>query len=153
MHRNVTPRNILIDRTTRRAKLNDLVLAKAWDDAAVEPLTRDGEVLGELAYQSPEVLGSGQPIDHRADLYSLGATLYALLTGRPPFEARTPAQIIEMVLTQPPESPTKYHLSIPALFEGTVLRLLSKRPADRPQNAATLLMDLQRIAQFQGVDL
>ena len=151
IHRNVTPHNILVEKVSRRAKLNDLVLAKSWDDVATESLTQTGEILGEIGYQSPESLGSGQPIDQRSDLYSLGATLYALLTGRPPFEGRTAAQTIEMVLTQPPVPPTKLHLAIPALFEGTVLRLLSKRPSDRHPHAAALITELCRIAQFQGL--
>jgi serine/threonine-protein kinase len=102
---------------------------------------------------SPEQTGAGVPVDCRSDIYCLGATLYALLTGRPPLEARNAADTIAKIQTETPVDPTKHHLSIPPLFEGVVLRMLAKRPDDRYQTAANLLTDLERAAKYQGISL
>jgi serine/threonine protein kinase len=76
--------------------------------------------------------------------------MYAILTGRPPFEGST-AEVIGRVISAPPVPPTKYHLAIPAAFEGVVLRMLAKRPDDRFESASQLLQDLERVGKFQGV--
>lgn len=149
LHRNITPQHVLIRATDKTAKLNDLLLAKAIDDSQ-PALTQSGEFVGELPYQSPEQLGSGQPVDQRSDIYQLGAMLYALLTGRPPFEGRNAAAIISQVLTDPPVPPKQFHLAIPALLEGAVLTMLAKRPQDRFASAADLVKTLKRVEQFSG---
>ena len=153
VHRNLTPQNILIRNPDRTAKLGDLMFAKALDGTAADQITRAGELIGELAWMSPELAGSGEPVDSRSDLYSLGAVLYALLTGRPPFEGRSPARTLEMILTEPPEKPTKRQLSIPPLLEGVVLHLLEKRPDGRPDSARVLVRDLGRVAKYVDIKL
>jgi serine/threonine-protein kinase len=153
VHRNVTPRNILIREGDRLAKLGDLIFAKALEGVHAVQVTRPGELVGELAYMSPEQTTGESSIDCRSDIYGLGATLYALLTGRPPLEGRNPAETIVKIQTQEPEKPSKYHLSIPPLFEGLVLRMLAKRPENRHQTAQDLLADLARVAKFQGFSL
>lgn len=150
VHRNITPRNILIRRSDGAALLNDLLLARSLDETASARLTQPGELLGAIPFQSPEQLGSGQPLDHRSDLYQLGATLYALLTGRPPLEGRTTAELIQRVLTEPPVPPSRIHLAVPALLEGVILRLLAKRPDDRYSSAEAALKDLERIRRYLG---
>ena len=102
---------------------------------------------------SPEVAGSGNPIDTRSDLYSLGTVLYALLTGRPPLEGRGPAQTTQMILEDTPVPPTTRQLSIPALFEGAVMQLLEKRPEDRPNSVRQLVRDLERVAKYEGMKI
>lgn len=149
IHRNISPRNILIQKRDGIAKLGDLVLAKSLDDDAMVQITRAGEIVGDLAYCAPEQV-IGQPVDRRTDQYNLGATLYALLTGRPPCEGRSFEETVDMILNRPPEPPTKYHLSIPPLLEGLVLRTLAKRPDDRFADSAALLFDLERIARYLG---
>jgi len=150
VHRNITPRNILIRRSDGAALLNDLLLARSLDETASARLTQPGELLGAIPFQSPEQLGSGQPLDHRSDLYQLGATLYALLTGRPPLEGRTTAELIQRVLTEPPVPPSRIHLAVPALLEGVILRLLAKRPDDRYSSAEAVLKDLERVRRYLG---
>ena len=147
LHRNVTPQHILDSAQDGRARLNDLLIAKALDDSQ-PALTQSGEILGEIAYASPEQLGSGQSIDHRSDIYQLGANLYALLTGRPPFEGASIPAIIDQVLHEQPAPPTRYHLSIPALFEGTIATMLAKRPQDRFASASALLEALTRVKEY-----
>lgn len=147
VHRNITPPNVLIDSERKTAKLNDALLAKALDDHQAN-LTQAGETIGDLPYLSPEQVGSGDAVDHRSDIYQLGAMLFALLTGKPPFEERNPAIAIGRILDEKPEPPTKHHLAIPALLEGTILTMLEKRPVNRQQSAVQLLNDLQRVQRF-----
>jgi len=153
VHRNLTPQNILIRNPDRTAKLEDLMFAKALDGTSAERITQAGELVGEIPWMSPEFAGSGEAVDSRSDLYSLGAVLYALLTGKPPFEGRSPAATLEMILNEPPEKPTKKQLSIPPLFEGVILHLLEKRPDDRPGSARLLIRDLERVAKYGDIKL
>jgi hypothetical protein len=148
VHRNLGPSNILVRSADRCVKLGDLMLAKALDETYDEKITRSGEVVGDLRYLSPEQLSGEQPIDARADIYSLGATLYAVLTGRAPFEGGTAAEIIRRVMTGAPEAPTRFHLAIPSQMEGLVLKMLSMRPEDRPESATRLRAELDRVGRF-----
>jgi serine/threonine protein kinase len=150
LHRNVTPTNILLDAPTKAVKLGDLMLAKALEGAT--QITRPGELVGDIVYMSPErTRGLPDEIDGRSDLYGLGATAYALLAGRPPFEGGTLAEKVTRIRQSAPERPTKYQMSIPSQFEGVVMKLLAKRPQDRYATAAELLRELERVGKFQGV--
>jgi serine/threonine protein kinase len=150
VHRNVTPKNILIDATNEAAKLGDLMKAKALEGILAKQITRPGELIGDVPYMAPERTRGTGAADVRSDIYGLGATVYALLTGRPPFEGATLVETIQRIRQEEPAKPTKYQLSIPAAFEGAVLRMLAKRPEDRYQDVASLLVDLGRVAKFHG---
>jgi serine/threonine protein kinase len=150
LHRNISPGNILVRKADRCVKLGDLMLAKALDNSGNERITRSGEVIGDLRYLSPEQLSGEQPLDPRADIYSLGAALYAILTGRPPFEGGTAAEVIRRIVTGSPEPPTKVHLAVPSQLEGLVLRMLAKRPEDRPESARALRQELERVSRYCG---
>lgn len=147
VHRNITPQNILIQHAGTKAYLNDVILSRAWDTVSNDRVTTDGELVGDLAYCAPETLGSGFPVDFRADQYSLGATLYAILAGRPPFQAPSLAAMIPLVLHQSPASPREFNLAIPASVEAVILRLLSKRPDQRYQSSVELADDLQKVSR------
>ena len=96
LHRNVTPTNILLDAPTKVVKLGDLMLAKALEGGT--QITRPGELVGDIVYMSPErTRGIPEEIDARSDLYGLGATVYALLAGRPPFEGGTLAEKVTRI--------------------------------------------------------
>ncbi|MCI0637600.1 MAG: serine/threonine protein kinase [Gemmataceae bacterium] len=151
IHRNITPANILYRPTDKIVKLGDLMLAKALEGNKAQEITRPGTILGDVPYMSPERTRVGLDVDGRSDIYSLGATMYALLTGRPPYDAKSLPELIAKIRKDEPEKPKKYQLSIPDLLEGTVLRMLSKRPEDRYQTATDMLVDLDRVAKFQGV--
>ena len=151
IHRNITPGNLLIRTQDDHVKLNDLVLAKAIAGAKIQQLTAPGEVLGDLVFMSPEQLGGDRPVDHRSDIYSLGAALYAMLTARPPLEGRNTRETIQLIEIEKPEPPTTYHLSISPLFEGEVMRMLEKRPEDRQSSPSVLLNDLRRVAKYENV--
>jgi len=151
IHRNVTPQNILLRKSDKAALLGDLMLAKALEGILAQHVTKPGELLGDVAYMSPEQTRGATDIDGRADLYGLGATVYAVLTGRPPFTADAMADVIVKIRNAEPEKPKKYQLSIPDMFQGAVLRLLAKRPQERYQTAAELFKDLERVGKFAGV--
>ena len=153
LHRNVTPANIMIRAADKVAKLGDLMLAKALEGTLARKITRPGQLLGDVEYISPErTRGTGE-VDIRSDIYSLGATVYALLTGRPPFEGDSLADTVELIREAEPIRPKKFQLSIPDQFEGIVLRMLAKRPADRFQTPSELLGDLARVAKYHAVDV
>jgi serine/threonine protein kinase len=150
LHRNVTPTNILLEATSKTVKLGDLTLAKAMEGILAKQITRPGEIIGAVEYMSPERTRGTEELDARSDLYGLGATLYALLTGRPPFVGATLVEKISRIRQTEPEKPTKYHMAIPTQFEGVVMKLLAKRPEERFQSASDLLKDLARVGRFTG---
>jgi serine/threonine protein kinase len=150
VHRGITPENILIPRAERIAKLGDLMLAKALDGIPADQITRRGELIGEVAYMSPERT-RGEEIDHRSDLYSLGATLYTVITGQTPHDAPSAAAMIRQIQEQEPLRPRTFQLSVNDMFEGVVMKLLERRPAARYQTPAELLTDLERVGRFAGL--
>jgi serine/threonine protein kinase len=151
LHRNLTPQNVLVRAADGVVLLGDLMLAKALEGALAQGITRAGEILGDVRYVSPEQAMDPQHADARSDLYSLGALVYALLTGRPPFEGATLMETLVQVRTARPEPPRKFQLSIPGAFEGIVLSLLAKRPEDRPATAAGVVKALLRVGKYHGV--
>lgn len=151
IHRNVTPKNILVDAASKAAKLGDLMKAKAMEGILAKQITRPGELIGDVAYMSPERTRGATDVDGRADVYGLGATVYALLTGRPPFDGTSLVEKITKIRKDEPVKPTKFQLSIPSAFEGAVLKMLAKRPEDRYQTADDLLTELERIGKFHGM--
>jgi serine/threonine protein kinase len=151
IHRNITPTNILIRTEDKVAKLGDLMLVKALEGNLAADVTHLGELVGDVSYLSPEgTLGQGS-LDGRSDIYSLGATLYTALTGRPPFEAGTPARLIRKIQEQAPKRPSECQNYLPGLIDALVLRMLDKRPENRFQTAAELLAELERIRSVLGM--
>src|SRR5262249_29511204 len=147
IHRNITPANILVRSSDKLTKLGDMMLAKALEGTLAETITRPGELVGDVSYMSPErTKGTLAEVDGRSDIYSLGATIYALLTGRPPFIGDSLTDTVRKIRQAEPEKPKKYQLAIPDQFEGVVLKMLAKRPEDRYQTAAELLKELERVA-------
>jgi serine/threonine protein kinase len=151
IHRNVTPQNILWRSADKMVLLGDLMLAKALEGTLAQQITRPGELLGDVAYMAPERTRGVGDVDGRSDLYGLGATVYALVAGRPPFAEGSLPELVAKIRTAEPDKPKKYQMAIPDMFQGTVLRLLGKRPEDRFQTATELLADLDRVGKFAGV--
>jgi serine/threonine-protein kinase len=151
LHRNLTPQNILVRAEDKVVKLGDLMLAKALEGTLAEQLTRPGEVLGDVRYMAPERTRGTEHIDARSDLYSLGALLYTLLTGRAPFQGGSLIETIQQIRTAEPARPRQFQMSIPDRFEALVLKLLSKRPELRFASATELLAELERIGKYHGV--
>jgi serine/threonine-protein kinase len=151
VHRNVTPSNILWRQEDKTALLGDLILAKALEGSLAQQVTRPGELLGDVGYMAPERTRGTGDIDGRADIYGLGATVYALIAGRPPFSAMSLPELIMKIRNADPEKPKKFQMAIPDLFQGTVLKMMAKRPEERFQTARELLSDLERVGRFAGV--
>ena len=145
LHRNVTPMNVLIRGRDRMTKLGDLMLAKALEGILAVDLTGPGEFLTDVNYLSPERTYPGASVDARSDLFGLGATVYALLTGRPPFQGSTPVDTIKKIRLGHVDRPKKFQLAIPDQFEKAVLQLLAVRPDDRYPSAGDLLKDLELV--------
>jgi formylglycine-generating enzyme required for sulfatase activity/tRNA A-37 threonylcarbamoyl transferase component Bud32 len=147
VHRDVKPANVLLDEHGE-PKLSDLGLVRRSREAtgASAALTNEGEVVGTFAYMAPEQAGSGDAIDGRADLYGLGCTLYALLTGRPPFDGRG-FELVKAHLLERPRPPRDVaQIELPEPFEALVLRLLEKDPAARGPGASEVAAELDAIA-------
>ncbi len=137
VHRDVSPDNLIIDRAGN-TKLLDFGVAKAAGSISV---TRAGEVKGKVPYMAPEQL-HGRPLDGRSDLYSLGATLYWLLTGKRPFRGETDLEVMQAIAYQEPVPPRELNGEIPEVLERVVLRLLSKQPDGRHANGQQLADEL-----------
>jgi serine/threonine protein kinase len=153
IHRNITPANILLRLSDKTAKLGDLMLAKALEGTAANQITKPGQLVGDLAYMSPERTRGADDVDCRSDIYGLGATVYALLTGHPPFVEKSLPALISRIRNEEPAKPSKKQLAIPPMFEGVVMQMLNKKPEDRFETPSDLLRDLDRVGKFHGVKL
>jgi Protein kinase domain len=134
VHRDVKPANILLENGIERVKLTDFGLARAVADAS---MTQSGVVAGTPHYMAPEQ-ARGETTDHRADLFSLGSTLYAMCTGLPPFRAETPVAVVRRVSDDEPRPIREVNPEIPAWLEAIVERLHAKDPAERFASASEL---------------
>jgi serine/threonine-protein kinase len=113
-------------------------------DALGEGLTAQGQAMGTPAYMAPEqARGQLELIDHRTDVYGLGAILYEVLTGRPPFVAADVSEVLRQVREDPPVPPSRVRAAVPARLEASCMRALSKRPADRHPAAVELAQEVQ----------
>lgn len=153
IHRNITPQNVLVQAADKVAKLGDLMLAKAKEGGLAQQITKPGELLGDVRYMSPERSSGATSLNERSDIYSLGATVYALLTGRPPCVGDTLVDTIKKIRAEVPARPKKFQMAIPDPFDGTVMKMLAKRPEDRNPSASELCQDLKRVAKYQGIKL
>jgi serine/threonine protein kinase len=153
IHRNVSPESIMIRKKDNVAKLGDMMLAKALDGMKVRQITKPGELVGNVAFMAPERTKSEVDVDTRADIYGLGATLYALLTGKPPFEGKTLVDTIAQIRQADPVPPKKFQLSIPDKFQDAVMLMISKRPELRYQTPAQAARALEQVAKYQGMTI
>jgi serine/threonine-protein kinase len=141
IHRDLKPANILVDRSGT-PHVTDFGLAKKLNTG--ESLTRSGAVLGTPAYMAPELAsGDRGSIGPACDIYSLGTILYALLTGRPPFQGPSPVDTVLMVLEQDPLPPRLLNRKLDRDLEMIVLKCLQKPPELRYATAAELADDLE----------
>ncbi len=142
VHRDVKPGNLLLD-SSGRLWVTDFGLAHVAQGEA--GLTMTGDLVGTLRYMSPEqALAKRVPIDHRTDVYSLGATLYELLTLRPAFTGSDRQELLRQIAFEEPRPPRRLNKGIPAELETIVLKALEKNPADRYGTAQELADDLRR---------
>jgi serine/threonine protein kinase/tetratricopeptide (TPR) repeat protein len=149
VHRDIKPDNVLI--TGRHAVVTDFGVAKAVSESSEdETLTSPGVALGTPAYMAPEQAAAEAYIDHRADIYAVGALAYELLTGRPPFTGHNAQAVLAAHLTQCPEPVTAHRSAVPTALNALILRCLEKKPADRWQRADDLIPDLDAMLTPTG---
>ena len=134
VHRDVKPANILLENGVERVRLSDFGLARAAADAAV---TQSGLIAGTPHYMAPEQ-ARGETTDHRADLFSLGSTLYAMCAGHPPFRAESPLAVLRRVSRRPSAPLREINPDVPDWLEAIVARLHAKEPAERYPSAAVV---------------
>jgi serine/threonine-protein kinase len=132
VHRDIKPTNILLESGRDRVKITDFGLARAADDAT---LTLHGTVSGTPQFMAPEQAGA-RPLDHRCDLFSLGSVLYAMCTGRAPFQGETNMVVLKHVCDDQPQPIRDLNPVAPEWLVCVIERLLCKDPDCRFQTAA-----------------
>jgi len=141
VHRDIKPANLMLD-ARGSVWVTDFGLAQIVADAGV---TQTGDLVGTLRYMSPEqAAGRRIPVDHRADVYSLGATLYELLTLQPIFAGDDRASLLQQILNDDPRPLRQWDLAIPVELETIVLKATAKSPGERYASAADMAADLRR---------
>jgi serine/threonine-protein kinase len=144
VHRDLKPENIMYDAKAGSVKLLDFGIARDAELPPEERLTRTGFFVGTLQYVAPEAL-SGELVDGRADIYSLATITYYLLTGRHPYTGRSPRELFQQLLSQPPLplSQAVKGLKVPPGVEAAVMKGLARQPADRQPTVSEYAADLE----------
>ena len=145
VHRDIKPANIMLT-SSGDIKLADLGIAKAGSVSSTDTIAGRDILLGTPNYASPEQLRSSHSVDIRADIYSLGATMYHMLTGVRPFAADTVFNTIAGVLEKSVEPISSFKVEVSAPTRDLVARMMAKEPGQRPESAAELLKQLKRIS-------
>ena len=138
VHRDMKPENVFLvgEGPNMRVKVLDFGISKAAQNNT--NLTRTGMIMGTPSYMAPEQARGEAAVDHRADVYAVGATLYHLLTGQKPFDAEDPGSILTAVLTEEPVRPRALEPRMPEGLELVIQRAMAKDPRDRYQTMADL---------------
>src|SRR5262249_27350510 len=135
IHRDIKPSNLLLS-PQGRLSVNDFGLARLLEQPG---MTMTGEFVGTPKYMSPEQITAGRtPLAHRTDIYSLGATLYEILTFQPPFTGERRDQVLAQILHKEPKPPRKVNRQIPIDLETICLKAMEKDPDRRYQTAAAM---------------
>jgi TolB-like protein len=145
VHRDIKPDNILL--SEGHAVITDFGVAKAVSaSSGGSSLTSLGVALGTPAYMAPEQAAADPHVDHRADIYAVGALAYEMLSGRPPFTAPSAQALLAAQITQAPEQLSQHRRTVPAGLNLVVMRCLEKRAADRWQSAAEMIPQLDAMS-------
>ncbi|MBX3175682.1 MAG: protein kinase [Gemmatimonadaceae bacterium] len=148
MHRDIKPDNVML--SGRHALVMDFGVAKAVSKAAGDKLTTVGVAVGTPTYMSPEQATGEEHIDHRSDIYSLGVLGYELLAGEPPFQGKSAQVILSAHVLEKPKSVSEIRKAVSPVLADLIARCMEKNPADRPQTAEEVLLELEALATPSG---
>ncbi len=140
IHRDIKPANLMLVRPGGGIKILDMGLARSFTDASdnLTATLAEGDIAGTVDYLSPEQ-AMNQPLDERSDIYSLGATFYALVAGYPPFKGTTAQKLMQHQLKEPPSVSLKLSGRVPQALSDVVAKMMAKRPSERIQTAADVI--------------
>lgn len=144
VHRDIKPDNIMFTKDGR-TKLADLGIAKHVDVDRETMLTSEGSLVGTPAFMSPEQARNARDVDARADIYSLGATFYCMLTGEPPFTGQTAVEVLTHLLYDPVPDPRGLRPETPTIVAQLCMKMMAKEVEKRPRDASELLAVIQKI--------
>jgi eukaryotic-like serine/threonine-protein kinase len=147
VHRDVKPDNIMVN-SAGEVRLIDFALAQRISKGGIFR-KKKGRTAGTRSYMSPEQV-RGEGLDARADVYSFGATMYEVTTGRPPFRASTPTELLNKQIAEKPLAPRSLNPDITEECSALILRMLAKKKEDRPKDFHEVLMALRSIKVFVG---
>jgi formylglycine-generating enzyme required for sulfatase activity len=150
IHRDIKPANLWLEEPKGRVKILDFGLARAAADEA--HLTQSGAIVGTPAYMAPEQAG-GEVVDARCDLFSLGCVLYRLCTGVLPFKGKDSISTLLAVATENPKTPTQLNPQVPPALSELVMRLLAKKPDQRPPSAQVVAEALEGMEKGQSTEI
>jgi serine/threonine protein kinase len=151
LHRDVKPSNVLIDESGR-VRVMDFGLAKQID--ADDKLTVTGQLVGTPSYMAPEqIAGPAAEIGPACDVYGIGALLYELLTGQPPFRGETQMETLLAAMESDPQLPRRINPHVPRPLEMIALKCLEKKPGDRYASAAAVAADLERFLDSETLSI
>ncbi len=145
LHRDIKPANVILEGRQEKVLLTDFGIARV---DGTEEITESGVLVGTPTYMAPEQIGSGVA-DERSDIYSLGVVAYHLLTGRPPFQGSSPAEVMLMHASMPPRPLRSINPSVPLALADAVETCLAKSPERRFATVIDLLDEIQRVTFFR----
>ncbi len=147
VHRDIKPDNILIEASSGRPLLVDFGISKRVNEDGTMPDAHDGMVVGTPLYMSPEQALGHKDVDGRTDIYAMGALLFQMITGVPPFDGTSSQEIVAKHLTEPVRIPPAIAARIPASLIEVIERAMAKQPAERFQTAGSMLEPLRQGAR------
>jgi serine/threonine protein kinase len=153
IHGNLTPANVLVRFSDKHIKLNDFLFNKAMEGTKLHAACLKAKLVAEMGYLAPEQTEPGAFVDNLADIYGLGALMYARMTGQPPYKGKTPEETLSMLRRGKLVSPSDHQDAIPEEMDDIVMKMLARRQEDRWSRMGDVLSELETIAEEEEVEV